>query len=139
MRPYTGNSSIHQTRFTVIQVFGCFVNIIQKRLIRISHLQFNQTGSHRAIIIQTLATEDHVPTQFSYGIPTILFKGLIVLFAKEFEITFIEHKIHVLQNIFLILLVSKFIPQFHEGHIGYTIRIMPVIVLACYLHIHVKR
>ena len=113
MRPDTGNSTVSQTRLAIVQVLGCFINIIQERIIRMLHLQVNQAGSHRAVIIQTLSTEYHVPTQFTNAIPSFIFHCLIILFLKEVKITLVKYEIHIFKNIIIILLRSRFIGQFH--------------------------
>ena len=137
--PDAGNGTINQTRFTIIQMFGSLINVTQKWIIRILQLQLYQTGSHRSIIVQTFATEDHVPTQFADSIPTIPLKSFIILFTEEIKVTLVEYEVHILQDIFLILLITELITQFHQSHICYPIGIVPVIILASNLYIHIKR
>ena len=113
MRPNAGNSTVCQTRLTIIQMFGCFINIIQERIIRMLHLQVNQTGSHRTVVIQTLSTENHMPAQFTNSIPTFIFHCLIILLLEEVQIAFIKYEVHIFKDIIIILLSTGFIGQFH--------------------------
>ena len=113
MGPDTGNSTVRQTGFTIVQVFCSFVDIIQKSTIRMLHLQVNQAGPHRSVVVQTLSTKYHVPTQFANSIPAFVFHGPVILLLEELQITVIEYEVHILENIIVVFLGTGLIRQFH--------------------------
>ena len=120
-------------------MIGSLIDIIQERLIGVFHLQINQRSPHRPVVVQTFATENHVPAQFADAIPSSILHSLVILLLKEVQISFIEYEIHILKDIVIVLLITGFICQLHQGNMSHPIGIMPVIVLASHPDIHIQR
>ena len=63
----------------------------------------NQTGSHRAIIIQAFIPVNHVPIHMVHGSPTFLLQCLVIQAMEVVLVYIVENEIHILQNIILVL------------------------------------